>query len=26
MDATIGSGGPLIDLSTSNGNIRLLKM
>jgi DUF4097 and DUF4098 domain-containing protein YvlB len=26
MDATIGSGGPLIDLSTSNGSIRLLKM
>ena len=26
MDATIGSGGPLIDLTTSNGNIRLLKM
>ncbi len=25
MDATIGSGGPLIDLSTSNGSIRLLK-
>ncbi len=26
MDATIGSGGPLIDLTTSNGGIRLLKM
>lgn len=26
MDATIGSGGALLDLSTSNGNIRLLKM
>ena len=26
MDATIGNGGPLIDLNTSNGNIRLLKM
>ncbi len=25
MDATIGSGGPLIDLTTSNGGIRLLK-
>jgi DUF4097 and DUF4098 domain-containing protein YvlB len=26
MDGTIGNGGPLIDLSTSNGSIRLLKM
>ena len=26
MDATIGSGGPLIDLNTSNASIRLLKM
>ena len=26
MDGVIGDGGPLIDLSTSNGNIRLLKM
>jgi DUF4097 and DUF4098 domain-containing protein YvlB len=26
MDATIGSGGALLDLSTSNGKIRLLKM
>jgi DUF4097 and DUF4098 domain-containing protein YvlB len=26
MDATIGSGGALLDLTTSNGNIRLLKM
>jgi DUF4097 and DUF4098 domain-containing protein YvlB len=26
MDATIGGGGALLDLSTSNGNIRLLKM
>jgi DUF4097 and DUF4098 domain-containing protein YvlB len=26
MDATIGGGGPLIDLSTSNGGIRLLRM
>jgi Putative adhesin len=26
MDGVIGTGGPLIDLSTSNGNIRLLKM
>jgi DUF4097 and DUF4098 domain-containing protein YvlB len=26
MDGAIGTGGPLIDLSTSNGNIRLLKM
>jgi DUF4097 and DUF4098 domain-containing protein YvlB len=26
LDATIGSGGALLDLSTSNGNIRLLKM
>jgi hypothetical protein len=26
MDGLIGNGGPLIDLSTSNGNIRLLKM
>jgi DUF4097 and DUF4098 domain-containing protein YvlB len=26
MDATIGSGGGLLDLSTSNGNIRLLRM
>ncbi|HYW46105.1 MAG TPA: DUF4097 family beta strand repeat-containing protein [Bryobacteraceae bacterium] len=26
MDANIGAGGPLIDLSTSNGPIRLLKM
>jgi DUF4097 and DUF4098 domain-containing protein YvlB len=26
MDATIGSGGPLIDLSTSNGGIRLARM
>ena len=26
MDGVIGNGGPLIDLSTSNGNIRLLKM
>ena len=26
MDAVIGSGGPLLDLSTSNGSIRLLKM
>jgi len=25
LDATIGGGGPLIDLSTSNGSIRLLK-
>jgi hypothetical protein len=25
MDATIGNGGALLDLSTSNGNIRLLK-
>ena len=25
MEGTIGSGGPLIDLSTSNGNIRLLR-
>lgn len=25
VDATIGSGGPLIDLNTSNGNIRLAK-
>jgi DUF4097 and DUF4098 domain-containing protein YvlB len=26
MEGVIGNGGPLIDLSTSNGNIRLLKM
>lgn len=26
LDATIGAGGPLVDLSTSNGGIRLLKM
>jgi DUF4097 and DUF4098 domain-containing protein YvlB len=26
LDATIGSGGPLLDLSTSNGPIRLLRM
>jgi DUF4097 and DUF4098 domain-containing protein YvlB len=26
MEGTIGNGGPLIDLSTSNGSIRLLKM
>ena len=26
MDATIGNGGPLLDLTTSNGSIRLLKM
>lgn len=26
MDANIGSGGPLFDLSTSNGSIRLLRM
>ncbi len=26
MDGVIGSGGPLIDLSTSNGRIRLLRM
>jgi DUF4097 and DUF4098 domain-containing protein YvlB len=26
MEGTIGSGGPLIDLSTSNGGIHLLKM
>jgi Toastrack DUF4097 len=26
MDATIGNGGALLDLNTSNGNIRLLKM
>jgi len=26
LDATIGAGGPLLDLSTSNGSIRLLKM
>ncbi|MBZ5618189.1 MAG: DUF4097 family beta strand repeat-containing protein [Acidobacteriia bacterium] len=26
LDATIGSGGALLDLSTSNGSIRLLKM
>jgi DUF4097 and DUF4098 domain-containing protein YvlB len=26
MEGTIGNGGPLIDLSTSNGGIRLLKM
>jgi hypothetical protein len=26
LDGTIGSGGPRIDLRTSNGNIRLLKM
>jgi hypothetical protein len=25
MDATIGTGGPLIDLTTSNGSIRLLR-
>jgi DUF4097 and DUF4098 domain-containing protein YvlB len=25
LDATIGAGGPLIDLSTSNGSIRLLR-
>jgi len=26
MEGVIGTGGPLIDLSTSNGSIRLLKM
>lgn len=26
LDGVIGAGGPLLDLSTSNGNIRLLKM
>ena len=26
MDAVIGSGGPLIDLTTSNGGIRLVRM
>jgi DUF4097 and DUF4098 domain-containing protein YvlB len=26
LEGVIGNGGPLIDLSTSNGNIRLLKM
>jgi hypothetical protein len=26
MDGTIGNGGPLFDLSTSNAPIRLLKM
>jgi DUF4097 and DUF4098 domain-containing protein YvlB len=26
LEGTIGNGGPLIDLSTSNGSIRLLKM
>lgn len=26
MEGTIGNGGPLIDLTTSNGSIRLLKM
>jgi len=26
LDGVIGAGGPLFDLSTSNGNIRLLKM
>jgi hypothetical protein len=26
LEGTIGAGGPLIDLSTSNGSIRLLKM
>ena len=26
MEGTIGSGGPRIDLTTSNGNISLLKM
>ena len=26
MEGVIGNGGPLIDLSTSNGSIRLLKM
>jgi DUF4097 and DUF4098 domain-containing protein YvlB len=26
MDGTIGSGGPVVDLSTSNGSIRIQKM
>jgi hypothetical protein len=26
MEGTIGNGGPMIDLSTSNGAIRLVKM
>jgi hypothetical protein len=26
LEGVIGNGGPLIDLSTSNGSIRLLKM
>lgn len=26
MEGTIGNGGPLVDLNTSNGNIRLMKM
>ncbi len=26
LDATIGSGGPLLDLNTSNGSVRLLRM
>jgi hypothetical protein len=26
LEGTLGSGGPLIDLSTSNGSVRLLKM
>lgn len=26
MDGVIGTGGPLLDLSTSNASIRLLKM
>jgi hypothetical protein len=25
LDATLGSGGPLIDLSTSNGSIRIVR-
>jgi hypothetical protein len=26
LEGVIGNGGPLIDLTTSNGSIRLLKM